>query len=538
MLANSVNVLVLATIAANVAPAALAVPLRTAKRDSGFVSASSAAIAPPLIRVGLEERSETTIVGGTAPGVGASLVSETFGSNRRSVGDVYVDPDTGVIYADMPDSQNASKRSIKAIGTAIAGGLASGAAGSIISNLLNNRNAGDVFMDETGTIYVDMPDTQDPSKRSIKAIGTAIAGGLASGAAGSLISNLLNNREVQEERSIKAIGTAIAGGLASGAAGSVISHFLNNRDVGDMYLDTGSGVVYMDMGNGTSPSKRSVKAIGTAIAGGLAAGAAGSVISNLLNNRAAGDMYVDTDTGVIYADMPDAQDPSKRSVKAIGTAIAGGLASGAAGSLISNLLNNREVHEERSIKAIGTAIAGGLASGAAGSVISHFLNNRDVGDMYVDPNTGVVYVDMPDTQDPSKRSIKAIGTAIAGGLASGAAGSFVSNLLNNREVQEERSIKAIGTAIAGGLASGAAGSAISHFLNNRDVGNMFLDTDSGVVYMDVGEGTSPSKRSVKAIGTAIVGGLASGAAGSVISNLLNNREVADALAARSIDELD
>ena len=47
---------------------------------------------------------------------------------------------------------------------------------------------------ETGTIYADIPDTND--SRSLKAVGTAIAGGIASGVAGAAVKSVLDNRSL------------------------------------------------------------------------------------------------------------------------------------------------------------------------------------------------------------------------------------------------------------------------------------------------------------------------------------------------------
>lgn len=54
---------------------------------------------------------------------------------------------------------------------------------------------------------------------------------------------------------------------------------------------------------------------------------------------------VDTETGVIYMEVPDANEG--RSLKAIGTAIAGGVASAAAGAAINHFLGNKYVHERQ-----------------------------------------------------------------------------------------------------------------------------------------------------------------------------------------------
>ena len=188
-------------------------------------------------------------------------------------------------------------------------------------------------------------------------------------------------------------------------------------------VDTETGTIYADIPDANET--RSLKAVGAAVAGGIASGAAGAVVSNLLGRDASG-LMVDTETGIIYMDVPDANEG--RSLKAVGTAIAGGIASGAAGAIVSDLLNKREPEPEaRSLKAVGATIAGGIASGAAGAIVSDLLGRDTTGLLY-DTETGTIYMEVPDA--PEGRSLKAVGTAIAGGIASGAAGALVSDLLN------------------------------------------------------------------------------------------------------------
>ncbi|VDC00761.1 unnamed protein product [Peniophora sp. CBMAI 1063] len=439
----------------------------------------------------------TAIAGGVASLATGAAINHFIGDKRSESG-LMVDTETGIIYMDVPDANEG--RSLKAIGTAIAGGVASLATGAVVSDLINKRSEPALYVDsETGTLYLDVPDATEA--RSLKAVGTAIAGGIASGAAGAVISNLLNRDasgllvdtetgtiyadvpDAPEARSLKAIGTAVAGGIASGAAGAVISNLLN-RDASGLLVDTETGTIYADVPDATEA--RSLKAVGAAVAGGIASGAAGAVISNLLGRDASG-LMVDTETGIIYMDVPDANEG--RSLKAIGTAVAGGIASGAAGAIVKDIFDKRDLEvEERSLKAVGAAVAGGVASGAAGAVISNLLG-RDASGLMVDTETGVIYMNVPDANEG--RSLKAVGTAIAGGIASGAAGAVISNLLN------------------------------------RDVSGLLVDTETGTIYMDVPDAVEG--RSLKAVGTAIAGGIASGAAGAIISDILNKR---------AIDELD
>ena len=49
---------------------------------------------------------------------------------------------------------------------------------------------------------------------------------------------------------------------------------------------------------------------------------------------------IDTETGTLYMDVPDA--PESRSLKAVGTAIAGGVASGVAGAVAKDIFGNNK----------------------------------------------------------------------------------------------------------------------------------------------------------------------------------------------------
>lgn len=77
--------------------------------------------------------------------------------------------------------------------------------------------------------------SSEEERRSFKAIGTAIAGGIASGAAGAIVKDIFNKREPDaaevDERSLKAVGAAVAGGIASGTAGAIIGDLLNKRSL-------------------------------------------------------------------------------------------------------------------------------------------------------------------------------------------------------------------------------------------------------------------------------------------------------------------
>ena len=199
---------------------------------------------------------------------------------------------------DVPDANEG--RSLKAIGTAVAGGVASLAAGAVADHFLGNKrsDSGLLVDDETGVIYMNVPDSS-------------------------------------EARSLKAVGAAVAGGIASGAAGAIVSDLLG-RDASGLLVDTETGTIYADVPD--SNETRSLKAVGAAVAGGIASGAAGAVVSNLLGRDTSG-LLVDTETGVIYMDVPDANEG--RSLKAIGTAIAGGVASLATGAAVNSLLGNK-----------------------------------------------------------------------------------------------------------------------------------------------------------------------------------------------------
>jgi hypothetical protein len=366
------------------------------------------------------------------------------------------------------------ERSLKAVGIAVAGGVASGAAGAIASSLLDRRSESSELMvdTETGVIYINTPDKP-------------------------------------EGRSLKALGVAVAGGVASGAAGAAASHFLGSRsEPSGLVVDTDTGVIYMNMPD--TPEARSLKAVGIAVAGGIASGAAGAIASNVLGSRSepSGNIMVDTDTGVIYLDTSDA--PEARSLKAVGVAVAGGIASGAAGAIASDLLGKR---------------------------------SEPSGNIMVDTDTGVIYVNTPDA--PEARSLKAVGIAVAGGIASGAAGAIASDLLGRRsehaapalvidnktgaiyldkpDAVQARSFAAIGKAIAGdaaaGIAESGAAAAVKNFFT-RDAGDLFMDED-GTLFVDTGA----EKRSLKAVGIAVAGGIASGAAGAIASDLLGKRAI-------------
>ncbi|KZV70208.1 hypothetical protein PENSPDRAFT_454581 [Peniophora sp. CONT] len=528
------------------------------------------------------------VAGGIASGAAGAIVGDLlnkrsltaienfFGNlfNKRSEpSGLMVDTETGVIYMEVPDANEG--RSLKAIGTAVAGGVASLAAGAVANHFLGDkRSEPGLFVDsETGTLYMVTADENET--RSLKAIGTAVAGGIASGAAGAIVSNLFNKRsdgvfvdtetgtiymdvpDATEARSLKAIGTAVAGGIASGAAGAVISNLLG-RDASDLLVDTETGVIYMDVPDANEG--RSLKAIGTAVAGGVASLAAGGIANHFLGNKRSdlSGLMVDTETGTIYADVPDANEG--RSLKAIGTAVAGGIASGVAGAVVGDLFNKRsltaienffgnlfnkrselsglmvdsetgviymevpDANEGRSLKAVGAAVAGGVASGAAGAIISNLLG-RDASGLLVDTETGTIYMDTPDANEG--RSLKAIGTAVAGGIASGVAGAVVSDIFNKREPEvsealEARSLKAVGVAVAGGIASGAAGAIASNLLG-RDASDLLYDTETGTIYMDIPDAVEG--RSLKAVGAAVAGGIASGAAGAIVSDLLGKRAI-------------
>ncbi|VDB84274.1 unnamed protein product [Peniophora sp. CBMAI 1063] len=339
-------------------------------------------------------------------------------------------------------------RSLKAVGAAVAGGVASGVAGAVASNVLGRSELSGLMVDtETGTIYADIPDANEV--RSLKAVGAAVAGGVASGVAGAVASNVLGRFEpsglmvdtdtgiiymdvsdAPEGRSLKAVGAAVAGGVASGVAGAVASNVLGRSELSGLMVDTETGVIYMDVPD--APEGRSLKAVGAAVAGGVASGVAGAVASNVLGRSESG-LMVDTETGTIYMDIPD--ENGARSLKAVGAAVAGGVATGLAGAVASDVLGRSEpsgimvdtetgtiymdvpdANEGRSLKAVGAAVAGGVASGVAGAVASNVLGRSELSGLMVDTDTGVIYMDVPD--ELNARSPRAIGTFNAGGAAS------------------------------------------------------------------------------------------------------------------------
>ncbi|KZV74128.1 hypothetical protein PENSPDRAFT_682302 [Peniophora sp. CONT] len=318
-------------------------------------------------------------------------------------------------FAEKVLGPTTAKRSLKAVGAAVAGGVASGVAGAIGNAVLNNKRSESGLMvdTETGTLYMDIPD--ENGARSLKAVGAAVAGGVASGVAGAIGNAVLNNKrsdsglmvdtdtgviymdvpDANEGRSLKAVGTAVAGGVAAGVAGAIGNAVLGNRrsEPSGLMVDTETGTLYMDVPDANEG--RSLKAVGAAVAGGVASGVAGAIGNAVLNNKRS-DVMVDTDTGVIYMDVPDA-------------------------------------NGARSLKAVGAAVAGGVASGVAGAIGNAVLNNkRAESGLMVDTDTGVLYMDVAD--DNEARSLKAVGTAVAGGIASGVAGAVAKDIFNKRSL--------------------------------------------------------------------------------------------------------
>ena len=228
-----------------------------------------------------------------------------FGNDKRDAADS--------VYLFISD-ETVEARNIKAIGGALLRGAASEATGSVFDDVFNNRDkreVGDIYLDAgSGVVYADVPDS-DVAARSLKAIGTAIAGGIATGAASSIVGDLFGN---------------------------------NKRDSGDIYLDSDTGILYADVAD-PEVEARSIKAIGTAIAGGIASGAASSIIGNIFNNRRdVGDLFVDTDTGILYANVPNSAVES-RNIKALGGALLRGAASGIASDVFGDSMNRRGVEQ-------------------------------------------------------------------------------------------------------------------------------------------------------------------------------------------------
>ena len=85
---------------------------------------------------------------------------------------------------------------------------------------------------------------------------------------------------------------------------------------------------------------------------------------------------VDTETGTIYMNVPDAN--GARSLKAVGAAVAGGVASGVAGAVASNVLG----------RSLGD---GDLTDVPVGPTIVPCKR-----DLMVDTETGTIYMDVPD----------------------------------------------------------------------------------------------------------------------------------------------
>ncbi|KZV68287.1 hypothetical protein PENSPDRAFT_736013 [Peniophora sp. CONT] len=203
------------------------------------------------------------------------------------------------------------ERSAAAVGKAIAAGIGSGALEAGVTSLVNKftgRAEGDIYMDDsTGIIYADLADgSTGVEARSAAAVGKAIAAGVASGALEAGVTSLvdkLTSRDVPEARSLTAIANFF--------------HGIFGRDV----------------------EERSAAAIGKAVVAGLGSGALEGGVTSLVNKltgRAAGDVFVDDSTGIIYADMGDEATSEKRAVGAI----LKGLASGAGGGILKGIYND------------------------------------------------------------------------------------------------------------------------------------------------------------------------------------------------------
>ena len=95
-----------------------------------------------------------------------------------------------------------------------------------------------------------------------------------------------------------------------------------------LMVDTETGTLYMDIPDANGA--RSLKAVGAAVAGGVASGVAGAVASNVLGRSEPSGIMVDTETGTIYMDTPDA--PDARSLSAIE-------------GVISDIFNKRAIDE-------------------------------------------------------------------------------------------------------------------------------------------------------------------------------------------------
>ncbi|VDB84164.1 unnamed protein product [Peniophora sp. CBMAI 1063] len=397
-----------------------------------------------------QEQRSLKAVGTALVGGAASLITGEILNNKRSESGVMVDTQTGTIYADIPDTKDT--RSLKAVGTAIAGGIASGVAGAAVKSVLDNRS-----LSAIENFFKNLKRDEGLQARSLSAIE-------------NFFSNL--KREEPEARSLSAIENFFKNlkrdGDLDARSLSAIENFLSNlkrSETSGLLVDTETGTLYMDVPDAVE--SRSLKAIGTAVAGGIASGVAGAVVKDVLgNNKRSGlsGLMVDTETGTIYADIPDA-------------------------------------NEGRSLKAVGTAIAGGIASGVAGAVASDVLGRSEPSGLMVDTDTGIIYADVPDANEG--RSLKAIGTAVAGGIASGVAGAVAKDVFGNNkravpsglmvdtdtgvlymdvpDANEGRSLKAVGTALAGAAASYVTG----QILNNKRDSGLMVDTDTGVIYMDV-----------------------------------------------------
>ena len=85
-------------------------------------------------------------------------------------------------------------------------------------------------------------------------------------------------------------------------------------------------------------------ALSLAIVGGIASGVAGAAADAALSKRADELVFIDADTGVVYADVPaDAGAVEGRALKAIGTALAIGAVEGAVEAVASNVFSSRAI---------------------------------------------------------------------------------------------------------------------------------------------------------------------------------------------------
>ncbi|KAF8579541.1 hypothetical protein K439DRAFT_1637870 [Ramaria rubella] len=342
-------------------------------------------------------------------------------------------------------------------------------------------------------------------------LGSSLAGSAASGAAGALVSNGLQEIESlfkREELETRGLGSTIATGAAKGAGGAVLSNGLSELE---------------------SLFKREPKGgLGSSLAGSAASGAAGALVSNGLSEleslfkRAPVDLLdcpiigkrQTSDAGCNtrpLLQLPsilgnESEIPELLETRGLGSSLAGSAASGAAGALVSNGLQEIESLFKREPKGssgssgLGSSLAGSAASGAAGALVSNGLSELE--SLFkrapVDFSEDCPIIGKRQNSDagcdttsilneiPELLGTRGLGSSLAGSAASGAAGALVSNGLQEieslfkREPKGSSGSSGLGSTLAGSAASGAAGALVSNGL--QEIESLFKRDSEGALF--------------------------------------------------------